>query len=113
MVQGHHYQALDNLQQLLHDDGDPLVAQEPADRLEVRRPHKVAVGAVDVAVGNVERLEGERHIDSYQVKGHDSPSFPKPHFVPNWCLYALKEDEGNTCFPIHASLLLRGTGDER
>lgn len=51
------YQTLDDLQQLLHDHGDALVAQESADGLEVRGPHEVPVGAVDVAVGDVERLE--------------------------------------------------------
>lgn len=54
------YQALDDLQQLLHDHGDALVAQESADGLEVRGPHEVPVGAVDVAVGDVERLEKRR-----------------------------------------------------
>lgn len=53
------YQALDDFQQFLHDHGDALVAQQSADGLEVRGPHKVAVGAVDVAVGNVERLGTE------------------------------------------------------
>lgn len=51
------YQALDDLQQFFHDHSDALVTQEPADGLEMRRPHEVSVGAVDVAVGNVERLE--------------------------------------------------------
>lgn len=53
------YQALDNFQQFLHDYGDALVAQQSADGLEVRGPHKVPVGAIDVAVGNVERLKTE------------------------------------------------------
>lgn len=51
------YQALDDLQQFLHDHSDALVTQESADGLKMRGPHKVPVGAVDVAVGNVERLE--------------------------------------------------------
>lgn len=51
------YQALDDLQQFLHDHSDALVTQESADGLEVRGPHEVPVGAVDVAVGNVKRLE--------------------------------------------------------
>lgn len=55
--QAQNYQALDNLQQLLHDHSNALVAQEPTDGLEMRRPHEVAVGAVDVAVGDVERLQ--------------------------------------------------------
>ena len=49
-------QALDDFQQFLHDHSDALVAQQSADGLEVRGPHKVPVGAIDVAVGNVERL---------------------------------------------------------
>lgn len=53
------YQALDDLQQFLHDHGDALVAQQSADGLEVRGSHKVPVGAVDVAVGNVEGLGTE------------------------------------------------------
>lgn len=51
------YQALDDLQEFLHDHCDALVTQESADGLEVRGAHKVPVRAVDVAVGNVERLE--------------------------------------------------------
>lgn len=51
------YQALDYLQQLLHDHGNALVTQESADGLEVGGPHEVPVGAVDVAVGDVERLQ--------------------------------------------------------
>lgn len=54
------YQALDDLQQFLHDHSDALVTQESADGLEMRGPHKVPVGAVDVAVGDVERLESRR-----------------------------------------------------
>lgn len=59
--QAQHYQALDDLQQLLHDHSNALVAQEPTDGLEMRWPHEVAVGAVDVAVGDVERLEIRQH----------------------------------------------------
>jgi hypothetical protein len=51
------YQAFDNFQQLLHDHSNALVTQESADGLEVRGAHEIPVGAVDVAVGNVERLE--------------------------------------------------------
>lgn len=54
------YQALDDLQQFLHDHSDALVTQESADGLEVRGPHEVPVGAVDVTVGDVERLESRR-----------------------------------------------------
>lgn len=54
--QAQNYQALDDLQQLFHDHGNALVAQEPTDGLEMRRPHEIAVGAVDVAVGDVEGL---------------------------------------------------------
>lgn len=54
--QPQNYQALDDLQQLFHDHCDPLIAKKPADRLEMRWPHKIAVGAIDVTVGNVERL---------------------------------------------------------
>lgn len=54
------YQALDNLEQFLHHHGDALVAEQTADGLEVRRAHKVPVGAVYVGVGDVEGLEGER-----------------------------------------------------
>lgn len=60
------YQALDDLQQFLHDHCDALVTQESADGLEVRRAHKVPVRAVDVAVGNVERLE---HRGCDEVRG--------------------------------------------
>lgn len=51
------YQTLDDLQQFLHDHGDALVTQESTDGLEMGGPNEVPVGAVDVAVGNVERLE--------------------------------------------------------
>lgn len=54
------YQALDNLEQFLHHHGDALVAQQTADGLEVRRAHKVPVGAVYVGVGDVEGLQEER-----------------------------------------------------
>lgn len=50
------YQAFDNLEQLLHHHSDALVTEEAADGLEMRRPHKVSVGAVYVGVGNVQRL---------------------------------------------------------
>lgn len=63
-LQAQNYQALDDLQQLLHDHSNALVAQEATDGLEVRWPHKVAVGAVDVAVGDVERLGNCKHSDS-------------------------------------------------
>lgn len=55
----HPYQALDDFQELLHDHSNALVAQQSADGLEVRGAHEVPVRAVDVAVGNVERLETE------------------------------------------------------
>lgn len=55
--QQHPYQALDDFQELLHDHSNALVAQQSADGLEVRGAHEVPVRAVDVAVGNVERLE--------------------------------------------------------
>lgn len=51
------YQALDDLEQLLHDHSDALVPQESADGLEMWGAHKIPVGAIDVAVGNVEGLE--------------------------------------------------------
>lgn len=51
------YQALDDLQQFLHDHRDALVPQQSADGLEMRGSHEVPVGTIDVAVGNVERLE--------------------------------------------------------
>lgn len=54
----HHYQALDDLQQFFHHHSNPLVPKEPADCLEMRRSHKVPVGAIDVAVGDVEWLWG-------------------------------------------------------
>lgn len=57
LTEVHPYQALDDLQQFLHDHSDALVTQESADGLKMRGPHKVPVGAVDVAIGNVERLE--------------------------------------------------------
>lgn len=50
------YQALDDLQQLLHDNRDALVAEQPADDLEVRGPHEVAVAAVNAGVGQVQSL---------------------------------------------------------
>lgn len=53
------YQALDNFQEFLHDHSNALVAQQSADGLEVRGAHEVPVRAIDVAVGNVERLETE------------------------------------------------------
>lgn len=51
------HQAFDDLQQFLHDHSNALVTEESADSLEMWGPHKVPVGAVDVAVGDVERLE--------------------------------------------------------
>ena len=54
------YQALDNLQQLLHHHGDALVTKETADGLEVRWADKVPVRAVYVGVGNVQGLGGGR-----------------------------------------------------
>lgn len=62
--QAQNYQALDDLQQLLHDHSNALVAQEPADGFEVRWPHEVAVGAVDVAVGDVQGLGNWKHSES-------------------------------------------------
>lgn len=53
------YQALDNLEQLLHHYSNALVTKETADGLEVRRANKVSVGAVYVGVGNVQRLRRE------------------------------------------------------
>lgn len=50
------YQALDNLEQFLHHHGNALVSQETADGLEVWGAHKIPVGAVDVGVGDVQRL---------------------------------------------------------
>lgn len=50
------YQALDNLEQLLHHHSNALVTKETADGLEVGRADKVSIGAVYVGVGNVERL---------------------------------------------------------
>lgn len=57
------YQALDNLQQLLHHDCNALVTKETADGLEVRRANKVSVGAVYVGVGNVQRLRGAKETE--------------------------------------------------
>lgn len=51
------YQTFDDFQKFLHNHSNALVTQESADRLEMRGPHEVPVGAVDVAVGNVEGLE--------------------------------------------------------
>lgn len=50
------YQTLDNLEQLLHDHCDALVAEQSADDLEVRRPHEVPVAAVNAGVGQVQSL---------------------------------------------------------
>lgn len=63
------YQALDNLEQFLHHHGDPLVAQQTADGLEVRRAHKVPVGAVYVGVGDVEGLQRERDSVKHTTAG--------------------------------------------
>lgn len=54
---GNTHQALDDLQQLLHDHGDALVAKEPADDLKVWRSHEVPVAAVNAGVGQVQSLE--------------------------------------------------------
>jgi len=54
------YQALDYLEQLLHHHGDALVTEETADGFEVGRAHEVPVGAVDVGVGDIQRLRRER-----------------------------------------------------
>ncbi len=51
------YQALDNLEQLLHHHSDALVTKKTADCFEMRRTHKVPVGTVDVGVGDVQRLK--------------------------------------------------------
>ena len=50
------HQAFDDLQQFLHDHSNALVTEESADSLEMWGPHKVPVGAVDVAVGDVALL---------------------------------------------------------
>lgn len=52
----HHYQALDDLQQFLHHHSYPLVSKKTADCLKMRGAHKVAVGAINVAVCNVQWL---------------------------------------------------------
>lgn len=64
------YQTLDDLQQFLHDHGDALVTQESTDGLEMGGPDEVPVGAVDVAVGNVERLEnrGCGRVRGWEIK---------------------------------------------
>lgn len=54
------YQALDNLQQLLHHYSDALVTKETADGLEVGRADEVSVGAVYVGVGDVQRLRRQK-----------------------------------------------------
>lgn len=59
------YQALHNLKQLLHHYSNALVTKETADGLEVRRAHKVSVGAVYVGVGNVQRLRGEKETEKW------------------------------------------------
>lgn len=59
MENGDKYQALDNLEQLLHHYSDALVTKETADGLEVGRADKVSVRAVYVGVGNVQRLRRE------------------------------------------------------
>lgn len=56
--QGTH-QALDDLEQLLHDHRDALVAEQPADDLEVRRPHEVPEAAINAGVGQVQGLGTE------------------------------------------------------
>ncbi|KAI1234166.1 hypothetical protein IHE44_0003883 [Lamprotornis superbus] len=43
MMMAQNYQALDDLQQLLHDHSNALVAQEPTDGFEVRWPHEIAI----------------------------------------------------------------------
>lgn len=58
MCQGTH-QALDDLEQLLHDHRDALVAEQPANDLEVRRPHEVPEAAVNAGVGQVQGLGRE------------------------------------------------------
>lgn len=63
------YQALDNLEQFLHHHGDPLVAEQAADGLEVRWADKVPVGAVYVGVGDVEGLERERGSVKHKPEG--------------------------------------------
>lgn len=50
------YQALHDLQQLLHDHCNALVAEQPADDLEVRRPHEVPVAAINARVCQVQSL---------------------------------------------------------
>lgn len=65
------YQALDDLQQLLHDDRDALVAEQPADDLEVRGPHEVPEASVDAGVRQVQRLRtrGECGVRTTQQRG--------------------------------------------
>lgn len=54
------YQALHHLQQLLHHYGDALIAEQPANGLEVGRAHKVAVESKYAAVCQVQGLCRER-----------------------------------------------------
>lgn len=68
------YQALDNLQQFLHHNGDALVAEQTADGLEVRRADEVPVGAVYVGVGDVEGLQRERGRVKHKQEGFLFPA---------------------------------------
>lgn len=57
------YQALHDLQQLLHDHCNALVAKQPADDLEVRRPHEVPVAAINARVCQVQSL-GDKELSA-------------------------------------------------
>lgn len=51
------HQAFDNLQQLLHDHSDALIAQQSAHDLDVRGTQKVPVGTKYAAVCLVQCLQ--------------------------------------------------------
>lgn len=61
------YQALDNLEQLLHHNSNALVTKKTTNGLEVRWANKVPVGAVYVRVGNVQRLGGKEETKKKSV----------------------------------------------
>lgn len=51
------HQAFDNLQQLLHDHSDALIAQQSAHDFDVRGTQKVPVGTKCAAICQVQGLQ--------------------------------------------------------
>lgn len=73
------HQAFDDLQQLLHDHSNALIAQQPTHDLNVRGTHKVPVGAEYAAVRQIQGLQTKERQVMMKKKGKTQNS-PGSHF---------------------------------